>query len=408
MKCVLHIGTEKTGTTLLQDWLYDNRKNLGKQRVFLSTMLGTTNNRLLPVYFQHDLDDWARMNGIETTEQKEAYFEGFLDRFKAEVAEASKSHDVFVITSEHFHSRLTQIEGIIALSEFLNEVFSEVQVICYFRNQFDMAVSFYSTLLLVSPSDAPLNEFINSAHPQNCYYNFLEIADNWSAAFGQKNCEFRVFDRTRFLEGDLRKDFIRFVSDQVELDCLDYKIESSNVSLRALESAAYRAVNHVIPYWNKEDGKISFLNQEVKRSLSDLEILKKGRIQSDVRTDVEQAFDQSNSEFFSKYFGCGNLFVTETSSSRSDVTFTLQEVQDIVFQSLSAALGFTQGVQVPDSNADWLRDLAIKIEHKDKLGLEDALKLMRLAQVVRPEGPLISIKIDEYEKRLKLEASSDE
>ena len=46
MKCILHIGTEKTGTTILQDWLYDNKVELSKVGVYLSDNLGKTNNIL--------------------------------------------------------------------------------------------------------------------------------------------------------------------------------------------------------------------------------------------------------------------------------------------------------------------------------------------------------------------------
>ena len=35
MKCILHIGTEKTGTTLLQNWLYDNKEKLSQVGIYL-------------------------------------------------------------------------------------------------------------------------------------------------------------------------------------------------------------------------------------------------------------------------------------------------------------------------------------------------------------------------------------
>ena len=74
MKCILHIGTEKTGTTILQDWLYDNQAELSKVGVCLSDNLGKTNNRLVPAYFLGHLDDWAMHNGISSDAEKRQYF----------------------------------------------------------------------------------------------------------------------------------------------------------------------------------------------------------------------------------------------------------------------------------------------------------------------------------------------
>ena len=158
MKCILHIGTEKTATTLLQDWLYANQEVLTRHKVYLSEMLEKTNNRAFPSYFQNHLDDWTRYKKISSLEGKEKFFEGFLGRLRDEINEASKNHDVFVITSEHLHSRVIRHEDIQSIAKFLNENFDETKVLFYFRNQFDMAVSQYSTLLkyslLVSSSES--------------------------------------------------------------------------------------------------------------------------------------------------------------------------------------------------------------------------------------------------------------
>ena len=81
MQCILHIGTEKTGTTLIQNWLYANQEALSEQGVFLSEQLGKTNNRLISAYFQPELDDWAKRNHIQNQAQKDAFFEGFETRF---------------------------------------------------------------------------------------------------------------------------------------------------------------------------------------------------------------------------------------------------------------------------------------------------------------------------------------
>ena len=111
-KLYLHIGTEKTGTTLLQEWLYTNKKNLSKNGIYLPNQLGKPKNILLPTYFQGHLDDWEWSKRIQNKQEKETFFEGFLNRVTDEITAAKINHDTFIITSEHFHSRLQLIEEI--------------------------------------------------------------------------------------------------------------------------------------------------------------------------------------------------------------------------------------------------------------------------------------------------------
>ena len=204
-KLYLHIGTEKTGTTLLQEWLYDNKKILSKNGIYLSNQLEEPNNILLPTYFQGHLDDWTMRNRISNKQEKETFFDGFLSRVTDEIITAKTNHDTFIITSEHFHSRLQLIEEIQNLYVFLKSLFDKIYIICYFREQFDTAVSLYSTCLKgdeVKDIDSFLNSGDKKATPENYYFNYLKIADNWASVFGSKNCIFKIFDRRRIIDKD--------------------------------------------------------------------------------------------------------------------------------------------------------------------------------------------------------------
>lgn len=164
MQCILHIGTEKTGTTLLQGWLYQNQAALNQQGFYLSECLEKPNNRLLAACFSQQIDGWAKRNGIRSQEDRERFFGGFRGAFIEEMNAASEQHHSVIISSEHFHSTLKTAEEITALAEFLATAFSSVRVVCYFRNQFDVAVSRYSTALKVA-STKSLDDFIDQLHP---------------------------------------------------------------------------------------------------------------------------------------------------------------------------------------------------------------------------------------------------
>lgn len=54
-----------------------------------------------------------------------------------------------------------------------------------------------------------------------------------------------------------------------------------------------------------------------------------------------------------------------------------------------------------NEDADILREIALKYDNNKKLTIDDAYYLMRLAKRARPNGPVISKKISDYEKLLK-------
>jgi hypothetical protein len=246
MKCVIHIGTEKTGTTLLQKWLYSNQVELHEQRVFLSDVLAKPNNRHIVSYFQKELDDWTRMHGIYSIEQKRKYYEGFEKNFADEVKDASEEHDYYLITSEHFHSRLKSKEEIEALYEYLKHLFESVTIVCYFREQAEMALSRYSTTLK-GRSILTIEEFFCTVTPLEYYYNYKMIADNWSDVFGRENCIFRIYDKEHFIDRDLRVDFIDALGIGVDVKRMDLEINNANCSLSKIEGDLYKEVNDISP-----------------------------------------------------------------------------------------------------------------------------------------------------------------
>ncbi len=399
MKCILHIGTAKTGTTLLQNWLYGNRAGLGLQGVCLSDMLGKTNNRLFPAFFRKELDDWARRERIATPEGKAAFFRGFPEALAAEIAGASQHHTHFAISSEHLHSRVTERDEVEAIRRFLAGVFSGVKVVCYFRNQFDIAVSLYSTALKIS-SVADFNAFLCQARPENHFYNHAAIADLWSGVFGRENCDFRIYDRAAFLGGDIRRDFLAAIDPSLRFDDLDATVASANESLSLLEAAAFRRINAAFPYWAENNGGVDPFNLKAKSAFRSLGALKIGAQDAGRRAEIESRFEAVNSAFFERYFGSENRFRTTGTPAGSSEMIPAEQVREIVDQTLEAAFGLVADA-LRDGDADGLRDIASKIAARRDMPLSDALILMKLARRARPGGPHIRRKVEEWSARLK-------
>ena len=367
MKCLLHIGTEKTGTTVLQEWLYSNQKVLSSNGVYLSNNLGKTNNRLFPAFFQNKLDDWAKIKKISSLEEKESYFSNFAADFSTEVARAKSKHKVFVITSEHLHSRIRSKEEVEALHDFLVSNFDEVEVVCYFRNQFDVVVSLYSTALKAS-SSVLLDSFLKSAKPENYYYNYAKIADLWSTTFGRECCNFRLYQRNTFIEEDIRKDFLSAVDPNLNFEIFDYSISSSNESMSLLKGAAYRAVNDSIPFWVENNGGRNMFNMLVKTKLNALSELNVGRIESPAKGEILEKFRETNDYFFKTYFNCENLFL-ESSESRLSVNNVPIEQVELIVEAVTKTV----------------LDLVVTKNNSKLNNIADALKNFRLSTSKRPK-----------------------
>lgn len=396
MKLLLHIGTEKTGTTLLQDWLYANKAALSAQGVLLSAVMGQTNNRKIVSYFQTSFDDFTRRNNIQSQAEKAAYFEGFEAEVLAEIKAGAVDHHTMVITSEHFHSRLCNRNEIQALAAFLKEQFSEVKVLCYFREQASMRESLYSTGLKVS-EDGPLELFHADAGSQSYYYNFLQIATRWSEAFGEENMDFRIYDRARFREQDIRKDFLAALPDAVDPGTLSFDRSSSNESVSLLQGRMLQVINRNIPFWNKKTG-VNPANGFFKGLVARCKGLSHGKMRDRHSAAFSERFAESNQAFLARFIpGEKNFDDVAQSTAVKEEDLPLEVVADLV-EEITDVFTSAVGTRILlDEDAVILRDLALKYDSGAALERHEALALMRLAQRVRPWGPVITEKIRDWD-----------
>jgi hypothetical protein len=300
MKCILHIGTEKTGTTAIQEWMHVNRSIFLHQGVFISEFLGVPDHRIFSAFFQNEFDDWTRRNNLRTSEDKAFFFRGFLDGLRAEIQKARQSANTFLISSEHLHSRLRTSEEIFEVQKFLASEFDSVDIVCYFRDQYDTARSLYSTHLRVDGT-LSFDEFLNGVRPGNYYYNHFEIAENWSSAFGRDSCQFRRYDASDLFQADVRKDFLNIVCPESNFEDFDWSLKRSNESLSFLQAAIFRVINKRIPYWGEGGYTMNLANHIAKKRVLQKESLNKGTIYSDRTHEIRLLFAESNQAFYESY-----------------------------------------------------------------------------------------------------------
>ncbi len=396
MKCVLHIGTEKTGTTAIQNWLYSNYAQLSTQRIALSKFLQKKNNRDLCAFFQSSFDSFFIDNGIKNIEEKNKFFLGFLDNFSEEISKLSIDHDCMVISSEHFHSQLNNVDGIAALHEFLLKNFDDVKVICYFREQSDLRKSLYSTALRRGFS-GPLVEFMPNAGVNSIYYNYLLMLSQWSDVFGIDNIEAVLYDKKQWYDGDIYKDFIKRVFDDVDLNKLNYSAERSNEGISKLQSIFIRAINKCFDFNNSQQ---IYIGTDLVTNVINNKSLVLGNLTDNRALNFYQQFDVVNKQFFEKFFGqAKNLFQAPVSSEEQKKLFS-PNTENAIVEGICSILNRIKmmGILLSTAEANQLKDIALKYETNEFLSKDEALVLMKLAQKVKSKDAIINLKIAEWEK----------
>lgn len=134
----------------------------------------------MPAYFTENIqDDYFQAHRINSSKDKIEHFKNFETDFINEIESIKNNYEYFIITSEHFHSRLTEISQIQKLKNFLSKLFSKIYIIAYFRNQQDAVISYYSTSLKTG-NTSTFDEFIKKFNSNTYYFNYLDIANNWS------------------------------------------------------------------------------------------------------------------------------------------------------------------------------------------------------------------------------------
>lgn len=398
MKLILHIGTEKTGTTTIQEVLFESRKCLEGRGFHFVQSAGVKNNRKIPAYCINEdrYDDFFKSKKITTSEEKRRFKEAFFDSFKTEIENLPDSIHTVIISSEHLHSRTNSIEEIENVKRFLSAFFGSIKVICYVREQSAVAESLYSTAIKGGAS-ASLKTFLSTCKPGNRYYNYYEMLSSWREVFGAENLVVRKFSRAGFKDGDLINDFFNLIDDEL-VKCISRDISAKNESLTMTGQLICRTINQAFPEY---DGVGQVKNPVRVNAINATYLSFKGKGESVDQNDYDKiysSFEESNIKLNEEFFGGLNGVNCFSKVPRKETCGeAVLDENDIpklvdVFKGISSA-----SIVLPDHYADFFRRLARSLEAED---LKSAYKLMELAHMVRPNGPLIKRKLDEYKEKL--------
>lgn len=211
MKCFLHIGTEKTGTTSIQKFFSINREKLASDGYYYLNSLGSPNNRLISIIAYHEKrrDSFIRNKGISSDEELKNYQNKLIEELKKEIA-ALPSNAKVIISNEHIQSRLTRLDEIEKLKAVLKSVgLNDIELILYLRNPAETANSLFSTsiksrgVLLDVPS--PTQKYFNNI----C--NHKETIKKFASIFGEDKLSVRLFRKDKLKNESLISDVLALI-----------------------------------------------------------------------------------------------------------------------------------------------------------------------------------------------------
>ena len=184
-KCILHIGTEKTGSSAIQNWLHYNSELLKEDEVFYSKSLGRPSNRRLPIYGRpRDMpENGFKRLGIDTPEKHDEFSKKLESQFSEEIEEAEKINcKTFVISNEHMHSKLFSEEMLRKIYKLISPYFNDVEVLVFLRPQVDMLVSLLSTMA----KDQKISRGLLNKTENDHYVDYLNLYNLWNGVFPGK------------------------------------------------------------------------------------------------------------------------------------------------------------------------------------------------------------------------------
>ncbi len=208
MKCLLHIGTEKTGTTTIQDFLRLNRELLDAHGVVVPRTVGEGEHLLLPLMcYQPDREDelLRRLRvdraGLPDFQRRRAAL------LRRELTERlARSPATVLFSSEHLQSRLTLPEERRRLREVLASCgLHDVRILVYIRDPAAMLCSLASTAVKAGATDP--RPFRPDGPEAAVVCDYRRLFEDWASVFGEENICVRLFDPQTFASGDLLRDF---------------------------------------------------------------------------------------------------------------------------------------------------------------------------------------------------------
>lgn len=233
-RLLLHIGTGKTGTSSIQNFLYENRKTLRKHFSVDYLDCGLTHNLHFgePIHAHYAIVEWVTKHDTRS-----------LDQLIRQI-ESSSCHTV-ILSCENFYHHFD--DSHIAFWHSLLAQF-KTELLVYVRRQDLFMESAWKQQAKVGALRMPFPLFLERhtkpEHLDAVHGNYHRMLKRWADMFRADAIRVRVFSSSSFANGDLIDDFLQASGIDVSQKGIQLKrLAQTNVSLSSEFSEFIRRVN---------------------------------------------------------------------------------------------------------------------------------------------------------------------
>jgi hypothetical protein len=252
MKLILHIGTHKTGTTALQQFLYANRERLAARGFYYATpphglqhsnlaanaLIGGESRSVQAFFTKHT--EMARRHGAHTLLVSAENF------YAMSVLAGIRRRQACANAIEREHLLIETLQSL------MPEAIDTAQIACYFRRPDRYAESLYSQHVKREVGFAgTFGDFLPLIEAALFYNTCMSL---WSDIFGEKHCIVRVYES---INGDIVDDFLLSVLNVSDIDSV------AHTSSRANE----RVSRDLLEFKRTINRSVRFAERDIERAI---------------------------------------------------------------------------------------------------------------------------------------------
>ncbi|HDY92152.1 MAG TPA: hypothetical protein ENH67_05735 [Pseudoalteromonas sp.] len=200
-KVILHIGTEKTGTTSIQHLMSHNRQALLAKGVLYPNLGARKDAHFDLVNSVHPLDNGGRhMEFLGPVTQPSCFL---WDKLEECINE--HPNKTIVLSAEHFSSRLRE-KALKYINDFFNKLDIKPEIIIYLRPQADYIESSYSTEIKAG-SPKVFKKVMEQYQSQAFRYDYKQLIDLWADFFSKDSIKIIPYEKSS-IGDDIRLNFL--------------------------------------------------------------------------------------------------------------------------------------------------------------------------------------------------------
>lgn len=384
-KLILHIGVHKTGSTAIQTFLYKNNNLLNKQGFYMPDFLYCPEHKPAEIRYSILKKDSKRTK----------------DLLKQMIQNAKEKQCDTVIISDEDYCKANEHD--LSNVKIFGEFFEEIEVLIYCRRPDRQSESGYAFCVMWETSKYSQSpEYWYSNNPGK---NYFFIANFYQQTIQGCNIKLVSYD---FNSNRLIDSFITACNMKEEAYTLPYKNES-NISANKY---MIEVMNEVNKY--KLNNK---LFKEIKEYVLNHKELQNGPkpifFSNEQRITNQHLIEKVNQKFIDVFNNGEEIFKPLTpievppgldaKKKKAIVNEIIEQYNLNNKKEAGSIIRFTEFLNIKKSitNADIFREIALLCEYMDLINT--AYKLIKLAKINRPEGPIIHKKF----KEIKLKAKKD-